>query len=88
MTGTVGETLTYTSVGTTNSEGHDLEYSFQYYNSFTFLSETPWSTSLTDDHVFTETGYYYKVIVKARCIAHPEITGTSDYTSFINITAK
>jgi hypothetical protein len=86
MTGTVGENLTYTTVGTTSSEGHALEYSFQYWGYSSMISQSDWSTSLTDDHVFTSTGSVYRVRVVARCATHTNAIAYSAFTGYITIT--
>ncbi len=75
LTGTVGANLTYTTTGTTSSEGHALEYRFYYYNSNGSIPNeySDWSTSLTDDHVFVHASDWYYVRVQARCIEHPTV---------------
>jgi len=69
-TGTTGANLTFATTGTTSSEGHTLEYSFEYLRgTYTVVHTSDWSTSLTDDYVFTQAGNY-GVRVRARCATH------------------
>ncbi len=78
-TGVIGANLTFTTAGTTGSEGHTLEYQFEYRRStYSVYHTSDWSTSLTDDHVFTEVGTTYNVRVRARCATH---TGSYSYDS-------
>jgi hypothetical protein len=86
LTGLVGENLTYTTVGTTSDAGHTIEYSFQYYRYNTKIHESDWSTSLTDDHVFSTARSDYKVRVVARCVTHPSAIAYSPFTAYIVIT--
>jgi hypothetical protein len=88
LTGTVGENLTYTTIGSSSSEGHTLEYSFQYWGYSSMISQSDWSTSLTDDHVFTNPGSVYRVRVAVRCASHTQIISYSPFTEYIVITAK
>ncbi len=70
-TGVIGANLTFTTTGSTSSEGHVLEYSFEYRRgTYSVVHTSDWSTSLTDDHVFTEAGTNYRVMVRARCAIH------------------
>ncbi len=70
-TGTVGANLTFSTTGSTSSEGHTLEYSFEYRRgTYTVVHTSDWSTSLSDDHVFTEARSDYSVRVYARCVTH------------------
>ena len=72
-TGIAGANLTFTTTGTTSSEGHALEYSFEYrIGSYTVVHTSDWSASLTDDYVFTQTGTF-RVRVKARCATHTNV---------------
>jgi len=69
-TGVLGANLTFTTTGSTSSEGHVLEYSFEYRRTYTVVHTSDWSTSLSDDHVFTTAGTNYNVRVRARCAIH------------------
>jgi hypothetical protein len=87
LTGTVGENLTYTTTGSTSSEGHALEYRFEYRQGlYTVVHLTDWSTSLTDTHVFSSAGSNYRVRVYARCIEHTEAEVMGGLTAYITIT--
>ncbi len=88
VTGTVGENLAYSAVAVTSSEGHALEYSFGYYRYTTLQSQSDWSSSLSDTHVFSATGSVYKVRVMVRCVEHPNVIKYSGFLEGITITAK
>jgi hypothetical protein len=80
-TGTLGANLTFTTTGSTSSEGHALEYSFEYRRgSYTVVYTSDWSASLSDDHVFTDARSDYSVRVRARCA-----TDTSAVSSFSSL---
>jgi hypothetical protein len=80
-TGVIGANLTFTTTGSTSSEGHTLEYSFEYRRgTYSVIHTSDWSTSLSDDHVFTEARSDYNVRVYARCVTHP---GSVSYASGI-----
>ncbi len=69
-TGTTGANLTFATTGATSSEGHTLEYSFEYKRgTYSIIHQSDWSTSLSDDYVFTQAGTY-GVRVRARCVTH------------------
>lgn len=88
LTGTVGENLTYSAVAVSSSEGHALEYSFVYYDYSRRQSQSDWSSSLSDTHVFTAASSGYKVQVMVRCAEHPNVTKESGFLTGISITAK
>ena len=70
-TGVLGANLTFTTTGSTSSEGHALEYQFEYRRgTYSVVHTSDWSTSLTDDHVFTTAATNYNVRVRARCATH------------------
>jgi len=84
-TGVLGENLTFTTTGSTSSEGHVLEYSFEYRRgTYSVVHTSDWSTSLTDDHVFTTAGTNYNVRVRARCATHTN--AITYYSSPFNFT--
>jgi len=63
----------YSTTGSTCSQGHTVEYSFNWGDG---SSSSSWSTSTTATHVWTTTGAK-TVTVTARCHTHPALTATS-----------
>ena len=88
LTGTVGESLVYTTPGATSTDGHALEYRFVYRNGWSVVATTEWSASLTDTHVFEQASGNYQVNAQARCATHTSITKASDLLWWIVITAE
>ncbi len=76
---------TFTTSGSTSSEGHALEYKFYYLNTFntTVQYESPWSSSTSDTPVLTQ-AKDYRVRVKARCAS--DTTSESGYSGFLTFT--
>ena len=88
-TGLVGENLTFTTTGSTSSEGHDLEYSFEYRRGpYTIDFTSDWSTSLSDTHVFTLASTAWKVRVHVRCISDPTVDAWSGFYNFTITSGK
>lgn len=89
LTGTIGENLTYTCTASTSSEGHVLEYSFEYRTgSYSVFHQSDWSTSLSDTHVFDAAISNVRVRTLVRCVDHPEAEAASALSGYITITAK
>jgi hypothetical protein len=83
-TGTTGANLTFTTTGATSGEGHTLEYQFEYRaGTYSVIHTSDWSTSLTDDYVFTQAGNY-RVRVQARCST--DTGAMSLWSGFLDIT--
>ncbi|UCC44652.1 MAG: PKD domain-containing protein [Candidatus Zixiibacteriota bacterium] len=83
--GSVGGTLTYSTNAVTSSDGHTVEYQFQFYNYSSKIHDSPWSSSLSYDYAFTSTGSAYRVRVAARCNTHTNVIVYSDFTGYITI---
>jgi hypothetical protein len=82
--GTTGANLTFTTTGTSSSEGHALEYSFEYRaGTYTVVHQSDWSASLSDDYVFTQAGTY-RVMVRARCAT--DTGAVSEYSGYLTVT--
>ncbi|MDX2472097.1 MAG: PKD domain-containing protein [Candidatus Krumholzibacteria bacterium] len=89
MTGTIGENLTYTVDPSTSSEGHTLEYQFEYRRgTYTVVHLSDWSVSTSDTHVFDTANNQYRVRANVRCVEHPEAMEMGPSTDYITITAK
>jgi len=83
-TGTTGANLTFATTGATSSEGHTLEYRYEYRRgTYSVIHQSDWSTSLTDDYVFTQAGSY-RVRVQARCVT--DTGAVSSYSGFLDVT--
>jgi len=71
--GEVDISLSYSLTGGSSSEGHALEYSFDWDDGTT----STWSAAMTADHTWSVAGSY-EVTALARCIEHPEaVSGNS-----------
>lgn len=83
--GSVDETLTYSTSPVSSSDGHTIEYQFQIYNYTTRIHESTWSTSPTYDYAFASPGSNYRVRVAARCATHTNVVVNSGFTGYITI---
>jgi formylglycine-generating enzyme required for sulfatase activity len=63
---------TYSTSGSTCSQGHQVEYSFNWGDG----ASSPWSTSTSASHSWSAPGAV-TVTVTARCQAHPSVSATS-----------
>jgi lysophospholipase L1-like esterase len=66
-TGTSGTGLTFSTGGAVNSQGHNVEYQFDWGDGF----ESSWG-SATQNHIFYASGTY-RVVARARCTVHTNI---------------
>ncbi|RKZ07270.1 hypothetical protein DRQ32_10265, partial [bacterium] len=69
--GAVAESLTYTVSGGSSSEGHALEYRFDWGDG----SYSTWDAGATDSHAWSASGVY-TVRAQARCQDHPAVEST------------
>jgi hypothetical protein len=82
-TGTVGQEITFTTNGSTSSEGHELEYRLYIsFNYFTSGSPQEWTSIDSLTYTFTSARTMY-VRVQARCKTDLVESIVSDYTSII-----
>ncbi len=73
VSGEVDNSLSYTLTGGSSSEGHALEYSFDWDDGTT----SAWSTATAVNHTWAAAGSY-DVTARARCIEHPAaVSGNS-----------
>ena len=66
--GAVAETLTYTTSGGSSSEGHAIEYRFDWGDG----TYSTWDPGATDSHAWSASGLYM-VRAQARCQEHPAV---------------
>jgi hypothetical protein len=71
----------YATDAATTSEGHDVEYQFDFDDG----TVSDWSASMSADHIFTTAGYYY-VNYRARCAVHTAAVSSVAYRKVIDIT--
>lgn len=77
--GDIGESLTYSTGGASSSEGHSIQYRFDWDDG----SYSDWSSSTTAFHSWSSEGTY-TVKAQARCTTHTSITSSwSDGKSVI-----
>ena len=77
-TGTSGVELTFSAGGAVNSQGHSVEYQFDWGDDF----ESDWG-SATQKHIYYASGTY-EVRARARCTVHTNIL--SSWSSFYSVT--
>jgi len=77
-TGTSGTELTFSTNDAVNSQGHNVEYQFEWGDGF----ESDWGSS-TQSHIFYASGAY-KVKARARCTVHTNIV--SSYSAYYEVT--
>jgi len=78
--GQVGESLTFSTGGSTCSQGHSVQYRFDWGNG----NYSSWSSTTSASYIYTTTGTY-QVRAQARCASVTSITSGWSATKTVNI---